>query len=345
MATVTITSEDKEPIVDENPDNPIDNGDKGDSEDKEPIVDENPDNPIDNGDKGDSEDKEPIVDENPDIPIGNGDDGDNQNQIPIGNGNNDDEDFSLTSENKQTFKFKNKTQGGKSSIEFSFKSKSIEEIKEIGFFTVDDDEGTIDDVSPDDEGYIQAALNRAQSIFSVLGDAPRGFDANIEKILEFSSDKSFRFLSVKNGTLDGVKKGKINRSQVAFSGANFSEASEEKNSFDLDFEGVKIKMQLDGEAQKPIGSGLQDEIEVFDLRGLTGKQEVTFTVNREAEFDNIVGFYKVTDKEGGIDTDGDGTADILVGDTGYAQAAVQNRIASINLSVQNQSTATFEGRI
>ena len=343
MATVTITSEDKEPIVDENPDNPIDNGDKGDSEDKEPIVDENPDNPIDNGDKGDSEDKEPIVDENPDNPIGNGDDGDNQNQIPIGNGNNDDEDFSLTSENKQTFKFKNKTQGGKSSIKFSFKSKSIEEIKEIGFFTVDDDEGTIDGVSPDNEGYIQAALNRAQSIFSVLGDAPRGFDANIEKILEFSSDKSFRFLSVKNGTLDGVKKGKINRSQVAFSDANFLEASEEKNSFDLDFEGVKIKMQLDGEANKPIGSGLQDEIEVLDLRGLTGKQMATFTVNREAEFDNIVGFYKVTDKEGGIDTDGDGTADILVGDAGYAQAAVQNRIASIDLSVENQSTATFEG--
>ena len=336
-------SEDKEPIVDVNPDNPIDNGDKGDSEDKEPIVDENPDNPIDNGDKGDSEDKEPIVDVNPDNPIGNGDNEDNQNQIPIGNGNNDDEDFSLTSENKQTFKFKSKIKGGKTSVKFSFKSKSIEEIQEIGFFTVDDDEGTIDGVSPDNEAYIQAALNRAQSIFSVLGDAPRGFDANIEKILEFSSDKSFRFLSVKNGTLDGVKKGKINRSQVAFSGANFLEASEEQNSFDLNFEGVKIKMQLDGEAQKPIGSGLQDEIEVFDLRGLTGKQEVTFTVNREAEFDNIVGFYKVTDKEGGIDTDGDGTADILVGDAGYAQAAVQNRIASIDLSVENQSTATFEG--
>ncbi len=333
-------SEDKEPIVDENPDKPIDNGDKGDSEDKEPIVDENPDNPIGNGDKGDSEDKEPIVDENPDNPIDNGDDGDNQNQIPIGNGNNDEVDFSLTSENKQTFKFKSKTQGGKSSIKFSFKSKSIEEIKEIGFFTVDDDEGTIDGVSPDNEGYTQAALNRAQSIFSVLGDAPRGFDANIEKILEFSSDKSFRFLSVKNGTLDGVKKGKIDRSQVAFSDANFLEASEEKNSFDLDFEGVKIKMQLDGEAKKAIGSGLQDEIEVLDLRGLTGKQMATFTVNREAEFDNIVGFYKVTDKEGTINIEG---KEIKVGEDGYAQAAVQNRIASIDLSVQNQSTATFEG--
>lgn len=264
-------------------------------------------------------------------------------------GNDDDEeDISLISNNKKTFKFKSKFKDGKSksSIKFSFKSKSIEEIKEIGFFSVDDDEGTIDGISPDDERYIEAALNRAQSIFSVLGNAPQGFDTNIEKILEFSSDTRFRFLSVKNGTIDGVKKGKIKLSQVAFSSDDFLEVSDiEKNSFDLDFEGVKIKMKLDADTKKAIGSGLQEKIEVLDLRSeeITTKQTATFTVNREAAYDNFVGFFKVTDENGGIDIDGDGTADVLVGQAGYAEAAIQNRIAGIDLSVGNQSTQTFEG--
>ncbi len=305
--TITITSDDKEIIVDETPDIPIDDKDE-----------ENEDIPIDDNDS-----------EKPDIPIG----GDNKDD--------DEGELSFTSNGKSTFKFKSKIKGGKSSIKFSFKSKSINEIKEIGFVTVDDDEGTIDGISPDAEGYIEAALKRAQTIFSVLGNAPQGFDStSLEKIIEFSSDKSFRFLSVKNGTLEGVKKGKIKSSQVTFS----SEVSElEKNDFDLDFAGVKIKMKLDGEVKKAIGSGLQETIEVVDLREVTVKQKATFTVYREAEYDNVIGFYQVANTEGGIDTDGDGTADILVGDAGYAQAAVQNRIASINLKVENQSKTTIDG--
>ncbi len=277
-----------------------------------------------------------------------------EKDVVISTGSDDDDDdddddnegeLSFTSKAKSTFKFKSKFKDGKSksSIKFSFKSKSIEEIQEIAFFTVDDDEGTIDGISPDAEGYLDVALNRAQSILSVLGNAPQGFDlTTLDKVLEFSSDKSFRFFSVKGGTLDGVKKGKIKSSQVTFS----SEVSEfGKNDFDLDFAGVKIKMKLDGKAKKAIGSGLQETIEVIDLRSneLSGKQKVKCTVNREAAFDNLVGFFQVTDEDGGIDTNGDGTADILVGDAGYAEAAVQNRIASIDLSVENQSTGNFTG--
>jgi len=274
------------------------------------------------------------------IVSGNDDDDDDDDE-------DDDTEFTLTSKAKQTFKFKSKFKSGKSSIKFSFKSKSINEFKEIAFVTVDDDEGTIDGISPDDEGYIEAALNRSQSIFSLLGNIPNGFgDIDIEKVLEFSSETRFRFLSVKGGTLQGVKQGEINKSQVTVSSTDFLQVTEsEKNSFDLDFEGVEIKMKFDAEAKKAIGSGLQETMEVIDLRGseLTGKQRVKCTVNREAAYNNFVGFYQVTNVEGGIDTDGDGTADVFVGDAGYTQAAVQNRIASIDLSVENQSTAEFTG--
>ena len=44
-----------------------------------------------------------------------------------------------------------------------------------------------------------------------------------------------------------------------------------------------------------------------------------------------------------MDTDGDGTADVVVGDSNYTEAAIENRVASINLSVENQTTATFTG--
>lgn len=300
-----------------------------------------------------SDDKEVIVDEKPEIPIDNNNDNQDDEkeeiEIPIGNENNDDDDnddeteFTLASQTKQTFKLKSNSTTGKSPIKFSFKSKSIDELKEIAVVTVDDDEGNIDGISPNSEGYIEAALERSQSIFSLLGNTPQGFEnIDIEKVLEFSSETRFRFLSVKGGTLQGVKKGKIKKSQVTVSSTDLLQISElEKNSFDLDFEGVKIKMKFDAKAKKAVGSGLQDEIEVLDFRDITGTRTVEFSVNREAAFDNVIGFYKVTSKNGGIDTDGDGTADVLVGNENYAQIAVQNRIASIDLNVENQFPKTL----
>ena len=279
-----------------------------------------------------------------------------EKDVVIGSGNDDDDDddddddeteFSLASQAKQTFKFKSKFKKGKSSIKFSFKSKNINELKEIAVVTVDDDEGTIDGIASDAEGYLEAALNRSKSIFSLLGNIPNAFsDIDIEKVLEFSSETRFRFLSVKGGTLQGVKNGKINKSQVTLSSTDFLQVTEsEKNSFDLNFEGVEIKMKFDAKAKKATGSGLQETIEVIDLRGseFSGKQTVKCTVNREAAYNNFMGFYQVINIEGGIDTDGDGTADVFVGDAGYTQAAVQNRIAGIDLSVENQSTAEFTG--
>jgi hypothetical protein len=68
-----------------------------------------------------------------------------------------------------------------------------------------------------------------------------------------------------------------------------------------------------------------------------------FIVNREAAFNNFVGFYRVTDANGGIDTNGDGNVDILPGQTGYIQAAIKGRVAGIDLTVNNQGTAIYSG--
>ena len=156
---------------------------------------------------------------------------------------------------------------------------------------------------------------------------------------------------VKNGTLDGLRNGTINLSQVRLSNSlTVSDIGD--NNFDLGFsedadgdEDITVQMQLDNQAVKPIGTNLQDkqEGEVLDLRGVTTNQTATFTVNREAEYDNFVGFYKVADENGGIDTDNDGVADVLTGQSGYAAAAINNRVAGIDLRVADAGTVEITG--
>jgi hypothetical protein len=103
---------------------------------------------------------------------------------------------------------------------------------------------------------------------------------------------------------------------------------------------VKIKSTND---LLPLGTNLQgkQQGEVLDLRNITQDIKANFTVNREAAFNNFVGFYKVADENGGIDADGNGTVDFRPGDSGYAQAAMKGRVAGIDLGVDNQGTATF----
>ncbi|AFY32948.1 5'/3'-nucleotidase SurE [Calothrix sp. PCC 7507] len=81
----------------------------------------------------------------------------------------------------------------------------------------------------------------------------------------------------------------------------------------------------------------------LDLRNVKQPLTAEFVVNREAAYDNFVGFYQVVDKNGGIDTNGDGKADLLPGQAGYVQAAVRGRIPGIDLVVNNLNTATYTG--
>ncbi len=50
---------------------------------------------------------------------------------------------------------------------------------------------------------------------------------------------------------------------------------------------------------------------------MTQSVKVDCVVNREAAFDNFVGFYQVVDENSGIDTNSDRKADVLTGQAGY----------------------------
>jgi 2',3'-cyclic-nucleotide 2'-phosphodiesterase (5'-nucleotidase family) len=83
----------------------------------------------------------------------------------------------------------------------------------------------------------------------------------------------------------------------------------------------------------------------LDLRNVVGEAELAFTVNREAEFNNIVGFYQVTGFSGGIDVDGDGLADLNPGDAGYTEAAINARTEAVNLFTRNRRESVFESAV
>ncbi|MEB3338042.1 MAG: DUF4114 domain-containing protein, partial [Leptolyngbyaceae bacterium] len=93
-----------------------------------------------------------------------------------------------------------------------------------------------------------------------------------------------------------------------------------------------------------LGTGLQGKPqgEVLDLRDITGQVKADFAVNREAAFNNYVGFYRVNNPDGAI-TDPLTGAVLTPGQVGYIQAAVSSRVAGIDLTVNNQGTATYTG--
>ena len=227
-------------------------------------------------------------------------------------------------------------------------------VNELAVFTVDDAQGKINGIALGETGYTQAALNKSKVIFSTLANRPNGFNINnLTSILEFESGNNLRFLLVKNGTIDNVKNGNTPTSDILFSDLSrqkitnlgsdgFSLAWKDGSNNNTDFKDLVVNIKSTDDSL-PLGTNLQgkQQGEVLDLRGITQDVKADFTVNREAAFNNFVGFYKVADENGGIDIDGNGTVDFRPGESGYAQAAIKNRVAGIDLTVNNQGTASF----
>jgi Mg-chelatase subunit ChlD len=227
-------------------------------------------------------------------------------------------------------------------------------VNELGVFTVDDAQGKINGIAPGETGYTQAALNKSKVIFSTIANVPNGFDINnLTSLIEFESGNNLRFLLVKNGTIDSVQNGITPTSDILFSDLSrqkitdlgtdgFSLAWKDGSNNNTDFKDLVVNIKSTDDSL-PLGTNLQgkQQGEVLDLRGITNSVKADFTVNREAAFNNFVGFYKVADENGGIDVDGNGTVDFRPGDSGYAQAAMKNRVTGIDLGVDNQGTGTF----
>ena len=239
----------------------------------------------------------------------------------------------------------------KTTLQVQLTGRNSSRVNQVGVYTVDDANGNIDGTAPGAEGYAAKALANSQIIFSAVTNPPAGFNiSSIERLLAFNSNNNLRFFLITDGSIDSVQQGSTPVSSILFSNPSTVKITDlGSNSFSLDwedgtgnpngFENLQIKIQA---TDKPItlGAGLQNrpEGEALDLRNVTGTINAEFIVNREANFNNFVGFYRATDANGGIDTSGDGIADFMPGQAGYVEAAVKNRLSNIGLTTNNGGT-------
>ncbi|MBD2447113.1 DUF4114 domain-containing protein [Nostoc sp. FACHB-152] len=242
-------------------------------------------------------------------------------------------------------------------LQVSLKGHNSELVNELAVFTVDDNNGTINGIASGTAGYVEAAIARSSVIFSAIAKISNGFDShNQTRTLEFTTNDKFRFALIRNNTFDAVKAGATSSADIIFSDASSQKITDLGNNiFSLgwcdgsnnnvtEFNDLVVNVQATDDAL-PLGTTLQNNSqgEVIDLRDFNGAVTAKFTVNREASYDSFVGFYRVTDANGGIDTNNDGVADVLVGQAGYLQAAVNQSVAGISLTVNNQGSATYTG--
>ncbi|MDZ7962931.1 MAG: DUF4114 domain-containing protein [Aulosira sp. DedQUE10] len=250
-----------------------------------------------------------------------------------------------------------KGNGDKARLQITLTGYSSKYVNELGAFVVDDNQGRIKGIAPGAAGYAEAALARAKVIFSAIANRPNGFNIDsIKSLLEFNSGENVRFYLVKNSTIDGVKNGNTPIADILFSGATTQKITDlGSNSFSLawqdssgssttSFQDLIVKIQTTNESLS-LGTNQQSQPqgELIDLRGVTQQVKASFELHREAAYNNYVGFFQAIDENGGIDTNGDGKADILPGQAGYTKAAVGGRVAGIDLTVNNQGTATYSG--
>jgi len=232
-------------------------------------------------------------------------------------------------------------------------------VNEIGVFAVDAS-GKIGSLSIGDAGYSQAALSSAKVLISAIANNPTGFSpSGLSSLIEAPIGSNLRFYLVKNGTTDDALK-TSNFSNVLFASNSAQIGNLANDVFSINWEdgtgtsdfkdlGITVQASIDPTL---LGAKLQGNSgggEVLDLRSISGLVAGTksikaeFVVNREAAFNNFVGFYKVADASGGIDTNGDGEVDLTPGQSGYSQAAINSRVSGIDLTVNNQGTASFTG--
>ncbi|MDZ8226250.1 DUF4347 domain-containing protein [Nostoc sp. ChiVER01] len=238
----------------------------------------------------------------------------------------------------------NEDEDDQGKLSIKIKNNTSDKVNELNVFTVDDEEGRINGIAPGAEGYTQAALSRSKVVFSTLANLPNGFNpTDLINILEFDSNTKLRFYLVSDSTTQAILSGKTSLSNVSFS-STITNNTEQEKGFSVNFQNLVVDIQPTNE-ETSLGTGLQGKYqgELIDLDSVTEPVKAEFIVNREAIYNNYVGFYKIADENGGIDTNSDGKADILVGQTGYTEAAVARRVVGIDLTVNNQAKVNYTG--
>ena len=242
------------------------------------------------------------------------------------------------------------TPGEEVVVDFGLSSVDLDDVSELGFFIVDDVSGSIDGILPGEDGYQEAALRRAESIFSVLPDTEDLLgNTNLLRELSFPAGTHLGLYLTTDGTaaeaLSALANGQT--ANVLFGtpslNANATDYLEatglDDGSFtwmwqgdgNQDFGSLSLTAQATTKQSVSIGTQLQEATnqELIDLTAQAGQTvNATFTTSSDATFDNSMGLYVVENQEGTIFDQLTG-ATLNPGDEGYAEAAVRQTVLSI----------------
>lgn len=227
-------------------------------------------------------------------------------------------------------------------LQFTLTERDTSFVNEVGVFIVDDLQGRIDGISPGDLNYLQAALERGQVILSSLSNNVFP-ELSSTRQLSLDTGDFLGFYLVQKDTTDNVLADLAAGQTPANVFFNFSDANPDgfdylevsplaENSLQLnwedsftggeaDFNDLVLTVDITDNSP-PLGTQLQggQQAEIIDLRDqITGIVAAEFVINSDAAFDNTFGFYLVDNPNGII-------GNLNPGDSGYAQAAVSNRI-------------------
>jgi RHS repeat-associated protein len=246
---------------------------------------------------------------------------------------------------------------GISTLRFSKISHLAQNRNELGVFTIDDAQGTVNGILPSQTGYLTEVLKRSQVVFSALGESAVDLqlDNQSSRYLDLPAGKQLGYYLVQNGSTSDLTAGAQPPVFFAFSGndsglanAKFTQngtvsqlAFEDTPGGDKDFNDLVVQIE-NATTPAPLGTAQQGSKNIFDLTSVvnTTSVQTSFEVKRDASFNNHVGFYKIEDAQGSILV---GTALIKPGEAGYRQAIGQGRIAGIDLVGTNGQTTTSNG--
>ncbi|MBW4449774.1 MAG: DUF4114 domain-containing protein [Spirirestis rafaelensis WJT71-NPBG6] len=221
-------------------------------------------------------------------------------------------------------------------LDFDFGSVNTSFIDEIGVYTVDDAQGTINGIAPGASGYLQAARNNAQPIFSVLPDINRLLpNADLLRNLSFEAGTNLGFYLVQNGTAsDGANvffgspsanPNSTDYLEVSSSGDGNYTLGWRDQSGNQSFNNVVLSARATTQTSLPVGTQLQQTtgLELIDVLTQANQLvDLNFNIASEAAYNNSVGLYKVENAQGTIIDQLTGNQ-LNPGDANYAQVALR----------------------
>lgn len=234
----------------------------------------------------------------------------------------------------------------KNQISFKISSQDQKRLSEVGMFKVDDNLGTIDGIKPTDAGYLNAALKRFQVVSSIIPNdsRPSGFDGDNTRTLTTNAGDIVRFGFVKDTSIDALRQNPKLASSLVLS-APVSTLT--PGAIAIAWEspiGVDLTAKVNEKVIPPLGVSTQtsSQGELLDFRTSTTNIKATFSVYREAAYNNSVYFYALGD-ETGVIFDPVTKQALKPTDAGYLQTALRNALPDINLSNANKGETTANG--